>query len=331
MPQIFSMALTFMIITNFTMRFRNSNYKILNIELIVLIIVSFYTYPHILIPLVLICSALYLLAGTVIKIRGPELKLKNLFSSLLVSLILTGPFLPYGFHILKMQLSSKQLGWSLPDLNPLNAIFLPNLLGKDFSTTFVFLSWTLLLISILFLGILYDMRLFIPAFMLLGILVVPSIRDSSFDQYQSWKLISSFLPIILVMIWVFLIQSKDKFKYLLLIYFGSVLFVPVNQWSSTSATRFQTSEDLVNLKFSKDLSNLKSLNIYLNNYNESMIIATILDTDLKLFLNSDTYFTKSESTSSCTLVRNDFQLENPKLILNKTYSLISSKDKKCKI
>jgi hypothetical protein len=302
------------------------------LEACFLIIISIYTYPHFLIAFDV---AIFLLFGFLwLRNRNITNSAEALKFAAAIGLGILLSF-PNLFSALKtaILISDTEAGWPLPFLNPLNMTIWPSRIGIVTSGYILTLSWITLLSAVLFALTAGKSRskvnepAFIFAFLVpVSVAVIIILRNQGFEAYQSWKLTSFTFPIAMAAI-LPLIISKIKFgEKALWIFLGVTSGTAMTLWGGSPGQL--VSKDLVEVSKMERIQSLKSLNISLNPFFETMAAAQIIRGP-KVYTNSASYFPAVVDLDSCTLVHvNDtkFSYVEP---LNATYGLASSNKGSC--
>jgi hypothetical protein len=154
------------------------------------------------------------------------------------------------------------------------------------------------------------------------------ISGGGLGKYQNWKLVSYFVPLVLTLILGLVMTYLRSSLTFMLILLGLVLSNPIQIWGLTpKAGAFYASEDLEELTSQYDWKSINELNIDLS-YADNIVIPTLIESKV-LFFNSESYYPKSRSENSCTLVYNsDLRFHSIKR-LNKTYGLAPGIESKC--
>lgn len=152
-----------------------------------------------------------------------------------------------------------------------------------------------------------------------------------FEAYKTWKMLFYFSPLFLTCgtLSLFSIRIK-RFNWGVIYFVAGVLCVSIiPTWQPVVGgqldPRITTSQDLYSLANNDLLRSLKTINIQLSPYLESMLAAAIVPTKFRS-ISSESYFPIHTELGTCTLIR----LDNPIVeeykssvtYLNGTYGLI---------
>jgi hypothetical protein len=290
-----------------------------------LVLLAVFTYPQILIliaGLAIISFGLILIASKFDKDLVKQWIWITVY--FVLGLIFSIPYLPTAINILRA-VSSGGFGFPLPSIEPVGILISPTVLGYTFPNLFVVISWIITL-SLYFWSLQNHRgrsRSFLILFsilMLLTYTLLVPLRSKGMSEYNSWKLISYFAPFFIVFFLVSTIQKKSFKVTGIFVMFGILCTVPIQIWDSSKGKTQYTTASMDGLSKDVTLNNLKSLNIDVEPFFETMILTSVLENP-KLFLRSHSYFPMSFNQDACTLFRNGNPNYNTKRILNSDYSL----------
>lgn len=296
---------------------------------------GFYTYPPMMIVLFPVIGTSFFIAD----FRKKKLNFSRLLVSyawiLMIAILVTIPYLRICLNLL-IKTNSVKAGWPFPPLNAVSVILWPNTIGIPTGTLLVISSWIAIFTFGLYL--LHKAKLFgrnnpqtiiyVGSFLIFLVFVMAMRRGSG--EYQSWKMQSYLLPVVMLVILNASLnysKSKNSLLYLLL---GSVLIIPSAQWVP-DLKRYGnvTTTDLQAMDTNPNLIHLSHLNINLHPYFETMAMASILNNKI-VFLNSPSYLNLSENQSLCTLTRTEYINGEKFMPISENFVLADSKDGTCK-
>ena len=307
--------------------------------LVYLFVLSSIVYPVFLYPVFFGSTILYFLIKM---IRNRKSFFSDSYRDLryiLLGIVLSIPYLHTAIYLIFL-LNGAEAGWSLKSITPMSLILSGKLIGYPLNGYFVLLLWVLSVCVFYFvitrkksslkLEDIYFRRILL--FGLLGIYVFAvEVRGGDFSNYQNWKLLMYFFPILYTLFLTDLIRiSKSKLIVLSPFILVSVVS-PFGQWmGSFNNVAGVLTHDMSELQSNRELQRYPEINVGARTYFDSMVIADILQ-NKKVFIASKTTMPMQESPTACTLVdlRDD---EYSKVqFLNKTYGLIPSKEPGCEI
>lgn len=307
-------------------------------EIPFLITLAFYTYPIFLLPFSICCLIWYLMMNTR-EFSGIHRKILTKTSGyVILGVILSLPYISISIKLFVL-LNNIDPGWSIPPLSPFSLFLQGDLLRSlSFNLPILIISWICAIGLMIF--CLWkinsevklskiELSIFVGT-IILGLVLLLSLRDFNLGSYQNWKLISYFIPFVYL---VFLLQIKSyrPFRTLLFLLIVASLIAPLNAWRHIfNSKELVVTRDLAQLSMNERLNKLQNVNIDLNPFFESMAAAQLTNGP-KIYFISNQYWTRSRNESACTLVRNDDRRNQETERLNATYGLIPSFDKKCLI
>jgi hypothetical protein len=253
----------------------------------------------------------------------------------LIGILFASPYLDIAFGILKSQ-SSAIAGWPLVSLNPFAILLFPQLIGIEFSSILVFISWMGVTLGLQWIYQKSKSREKTREIFLIylvtpvaTVFIFALYSNLGIQDYKIWKLITFFLPIILTAILPIIFSSLKKGTAVATIFATITAMSPMTEWTMAQDRSTILKRDLVELSSNQDLKNMQTLNVRLNNYFESMAVASVLAKQ-KLFMNSFTYWPQSNDPNACILIRNDSKHTEVIVVrLNSTYSLVSPSSERC--
>lgn len=290
-----------------------------------LVLLAVFTYPQILILIVGLSIISFSLILITSKFNRDLMKQSTWITLFFVlGLFFSIPYLPTAINILRA-VSSGGFGFPLPNIEPVGILISPSVLGYAFPNLFVVISWITTL-SLYFWSLRNyrgRSRNFLMLFSILMLLtytfLVP-LRSKGMSEYNSWKLISYFAPFFIVFFLVSIVQKKGFKVTGIFVMFGILCTVPIQIWDSSKGKTQYTSASMNGLSKDVTLNSLKTLNIDVEPFFETMILTSVLENP-KLFLRSHSYFPMSFKPDACTLFRNGNPNYNTKRIVNSDYSL----------
>ena len=296
------------------------------IEIGVIVALSIYSYPTILIPFL---GIVYLILMLYLILSAPDqnvTKIKTLIIGTSLGVIVSLPYIKHAISLGIYQ-SGKIAGWRLFNLNPFNWM-----IGSVYSNT-TMTSWASLLIWTFFLSLALatigvvsrrvggnPFVLMIIAVFIIVNLLFTVLRGNDFLAYSNWKLLSFFFPL-LIAILSGAILYFDRTKFALYTFIVvAVILNPNTLWSNEFIS---TSSDDLELQTNAKVLSQQQLNIDLDPYFQTMQIASLLQ-DSRLNFKSLSYWPSSDVKSLCTLVNAQNIEYKYKFKINSTYSLASN-------
>jgi hypothetical protein len=280
-------------------------------------------------------------------IRG---KSKNLITKLTISLMLSfclaAPFLITAINLL-FERGRDQVGWSLSEpVSFANLLVTGNFPDSALIPVWIGLSLILSIVISLQIKKLITWRSFttklfqqsteygivvgLSLFVIPGLLYTVLAFAYGPESYRTWKFVFSFFPMLLPMFILHI--GKDKLisirYYIIVPLFILFLNSNYNSWLTivndpVNEKSHATTQDLYELKGKTATLDLNSINVELSPYFETMIAATVVESE-KVYMNAPSYDLIKSDKSTCTLVRNDDPkyLNADSVFLNKTYKII---------
>ena len=306
--------------------------KILLVEVIALVVLGFYTYPALLLPL-MILSFIFMLTLWLVQYKFSHiLALMSYFAAGIVGLIASLPYASTAIRLMK-ELSDGHFGWSLPPLNPGNILLFPDTIGSGLNSSMTVVIWlftTTLLCYFFFVSPLNSKQKRLPLFVCfsvaISVIVVTLARNQGFAAYDSWKLIAYTYPIFLAAALPFIFLQRKHATTIVMIMFVMSISSSILLWNTSTPTF--VSHDLASLAKNRNLERLKTLNVQIDPNFETMAAANIIKGPV-VYLNSVSYYPVSSDQNSCTLVHLNNSLFPFVERLNSTYGLASTLKNAC--
>ncbi len=287
-----------------------------NLQLLsVLIALSVYLYPVFLIPLsLLMITVLFVLIyfdkssddkGVVMQFT------KKLLRSCLIGSFIALPYVPFALDLIFL-LKNGSYGWSIRPIDPLSVFVATSYIDYKIPSlslqVFGWLSTALVLFLLVrkYQTIRKDLSLLV--FLILVIVVAHNnfLGNADWGSYKNWKLVTFFMPILLVLFFTSLGASKNFFLrgvFIMLIFlefsapFRSWGGILLNEVPSNVLTRnhvqINASEDSI-------LSKINTLNVNMPTWFETMAMASILNVN-QIYLNSQSYLPVKSDKMYCIL------------------------------
>lgn len=302
------------------------------IEVGVIVALSIYSYPTILIPflgIVYLTFMLYLILSASDK---KVAKVKTLILGTSLGILLSLPYIKTAIS-LGISQSGKIAGWRLFNVNPFNWM-----IGSVDSPTTMNI-WASLLIWILFVSVALaiigvSLRraegstfvLVITSIFILVYLLFIASRGNDYLAYSSWKLLSTLFPfLVAILSGAILYFYRMKFP-LYVIATIAIIYNPISLWSTGYIS---TSDDDLEIQTNTKVLSQGQLKIDLIPYFQTMQIASLLQ-DSKLHFKSLSYWPSSEGKPLCTLVSSQNTNYDYKFNINESYALASNSQNGCK-
>jgi hypothetical protein len=302
------------------------------LEIGTLFALSFYSYPHFLIPFMgVVYSTLFIY----IAFRRSSLGVSNA-KNILVGASLGFMFcLPYFGYAINFALAQAGVvaGWRLLSLNPLDWIIGSVEDASSLSNSSSAIVWVLFMAaSITFIGYVSRERrtgyfgLIVSLVFTGTYLLVVLLRDGDFLSYSSWKLLSYFFPLFIALLSGAII-SFEKLK--LPFYLTCVAAVIINSVTVWNVGYISTTRDDVELQSNSRVLSQNNLVIDLSPYFQTMQSASLLS-DTNLVFKSLSYWPNLDLESGCSLVNASNNEYRYKFNINTTYSLASNSLTDCR-
>jgi hypothetical protein len=161
--------------------------------------------------------------------------------------------------------------------------------------------------------------------------IVLIIKRDPINSYQTWKLMSYFLPLVYPVILASVINRKFLGKAATAILLCAGLIAPTLQWQTASALDdLAVSREMQEVAQHPLIKAQKNLNLDLKPYYESMAMAVILQSQ-NISINSQQYFPITQNPDACTLIRRDNRNYLKAKPINTVYSLVPSQSNSCQI
>jgi hypothetical protein len=340
LAQILSLGISALILDNcytYFVKKDHSRYQLA--KTLTLTILTFYTYPHILIPFFIASVALSL--GIAV-LKDHSLRLQELFKfslGLIGGVACSIPYIHFSAFFFRNMSEGATAGWPLPALNPAQITFWPQLIGWPTPKILNLLSWVIFFVLILIAASRIKVEAHLK-YLVLSISFGGSgliftyliLKSQNFDAYTSWKLISYLFPVVAVLV-LSLVGYHAKLGVMYLsILLGAFSMSPALMWSQAQWKDLSlgvsiTSEmgDLSNLD---QISKLKSVNIDVDPMFETMALTSIVKAK-KIYPNKASYFPVGTDLDACTIVHSNSNEYEFMIKLNEDYSLASTLKGKC--
>jgi hypothetical protein len=305
-------------------------------EFTALLILSIYAYPMLLVPIYFLTLGCNLATFVFQKVSLKNTMVRVLFS-IFLALMASVPYLSSCYELIKTQ-SNISAGWPLPPFNPISLLAYPGLLHVAIPNIATIALWILFVIGIVYLlriderpRIFYEKKIanIITATAILLWAFVLIFRGRPITEYSSWKLFTYLLPIILCIVIPRIILNKKFGRNITYLLLGLSLTFPINTWQPYLKNQLFTSASFVNAVQSKQVAELKSLNIDLGHFFESMNAGVIIRGP-QIHFPGPTYYNKSFNPKACTLVWNTNKNHGLVIPINESYGLGLGENKECK-
>jgi len=278
-------------------------------EFISLILLSCFTYPHILLFILSIALGTFTL-DSLCRRKLLRREILNLFTCFLISVIILLPYFPYGYKLLLTTIHGEN-GWPVSILSPYNLLLNPSAIGQVFTnSTLIFVWLVFLILLIATLHRIQKLSFREPVYLLifsllLSCFIILLARGRPLTEYSSWKLIAYYLPLIVALVGSILIAENFS-RFLLLTLVIVTMSTSILQWKFVSPAQ---NNPIVSQDFSKAANeinrlNLRYVNVDLPTYFETMMSVSLIRNS-KIFLNSASYFQIARRPESCVLQRAD--------------------------
>ena len=306
------------------------------LELFLATILAIFIYPVFLIPFLIYSSFL----GVVVSASKSFSRLKKYVViqtfAVLLGLITTVPYLFDAYKLL-MYLLPVKAGYPIPVLNPPSMILFIGQIGQTFEKNGLLISW-IIVFGIIVYALFAKRNLFKDS--LAGILVlcasiaimisVPIVRANSFSDYQSWKLLSFFIPIVLALAIPLLIPRKaDDISP---ISFGAIviliLFLGYTHNEKLEISTTYPTKSMQQVVDSSLLKDAKELNVDLSPGWENMLMSVMLN-GKRIYPTAKDLWQTQPSRESCTLVSNADNRYVIDIKINDEYGIVYGTENKC--
>jgi hypothetical protein len=310
------------------------NRKLLLLEIVALSILSIFTYPVFLIPFLILTLILALAVSFTNRKQVPLHFIIYYLAAILLGILFAFPYFAIAITLFKFLLPVVA-GWPISPLNPVGMFLAPQLIGVVTPNTVLAISWivVLLLIGMGFRRMKkrHTEKIYPGAFLIIGvaaILSVPIIRRHGFADYQTWKLISYFLPLFLAAAIPVLFYSVSKGGDAVVLLLGITIMSTWAYYPLSQASQSYITKEMIEASSSPDILDQKILNIDVTPGFESMSLANMINGPKINTLSKDLWMT-NPNRYACTLVR----IGNPNYFyikpLNKIYGIATNKNGSC--
>ena len=336
--QVLCIGITALLLANLMdFIYRSKMLKASSVNLFFLTVLSIFSYPHFLLPylgFMVLNGILYCF------VHKRNFKLRMFFHAsipIVLALSVSSHYLQVAINLGFTQ-TSVIAGWSLPFPNPISAFLLPPLIGQVTPVLVLVFSWLLFLtLSIQIIGIRQDVTfarrifyIYLYLSHILFFLAAVILTGRSFEDYGSWKLMSYLLPIVLTIPLAVIYSKIPPGGTFSKVVVSIVLMIsPLSWFSPNSIKPSFISTELIEAARDPRISGLKSLNVQLNPYFETMAFAAMIDGPV-LYFNSDSYWAPVSDRDSCTLVRLATSGYKHVTEINSTFGLASSSPTSCR-
>ena len=311
------------------------------IEIVSIVILSIFSYPSILIPAILGVLLLNILNEKFLKKKEFKHIVQKYLALILVGALgigLSFVYLPRALNILFLHATITS-GWNLPAPNAIGIFFAPYYISNGINNSLTFLIWISLLILIIkVLYINFDAKrvnnfyLILICSIIFAFMIQVIIRGHGFGYYQNWKLLSYVLPVIIIFVIAETSKLNNKTIFFLLPFIMGGLNAPISLWKDGNefGANLVISNDLSELRLIKEKFGIESLNVMIEPYYQTMAVGLVTDIS-KIYFSSPTYYPLNFDENSCSLIKSSDANYSNKIQINKSYSLISSKNLRCDV
>jgi hypothetical protein len=306
------------------------------LELFFAAILAIFIYPVFLVPFLIYSFLLGILISVGKSRVLPTRYLLSQTLAILLGFIFTVPYLFYAYRLVKY-LVPINVGYPIPALSPSSLLLFIDQIGKVFEKNGLILSWMAVFAFIAF-RLFTGRKLYRDSFTgiltlcisIFTVIVVPIIRGDSFSDYQSWKLLSFFIPIILALAIPLLIPRKGNdisptsFGAIVIL----IIFLGYTHNEKLEISTTYPTKSMQQVVDSSLLKDAKDLNVDLSPGWENMLMSVMLNGKRIYPIAQDLWQTQP-SPKSCTLVSN---ADNRYVIdkkINDEYGIVYGTDKKC--
>jgi len=311
------------------------------IEITSIVILSIFSYPSILIPAIFGVFVINLVSEKILK----KDKLKT-FAQKYFTVIIFGAlgfaisliYLPRALNILYLHATITS-GWELPAPNAIGVFFSPFYISNSINESISKLIWLgLLVIIIAITSININSKkanryyLFLISSIILTYNIQVIIRGQGYGHYQNWKLLSYILPIIIVFVVAEILKFSHITALFLIPFLLAGLYAPKSLWNNGNefGSPSVISKDYVDLISIEEKYDIKSLNVMLGPFYQSMAVGLVTNIN-KIYFSSPTYYPLNSDKYACSLVENSDDRFSNKVKVNESYSMISSENLNCDI
>ena len=306
------------------------------LELFLATTLAIFIYPVFLLPFLIYSSILGILVST----YNSKVYLKRYFLgqtlAIVLGLVTTIPYLFDAYKLVRYLLPITA-GYPIPALNPLSMFAFIDQIGRVFEKNGLLLSWLVLsgvVVFLMFKGRSLYRDSFSASLVLSSsiiiVIFVPIFRGNSYSDYQSWKLISFFIPIILAtVVPLFLPRKLGKVSHKTLgVITVLILFLGYTHNLKFEVSKTYPTKSMQEVLNSPLLRNVEELNVDLEPGWENMLMSIMLN-DQKIYpVAQDLWQTKPETTA-CTLVRNTDDRYVIQVTINSDYGIAYGSNSRC--
>jgi hypothetical protein len=333
--QIIAIGVSTMLLANMVELVKNArSRKILLVEATFLVALSIYSYPVFLLPFLLATFGFGVIAAVIRLRKTSFLLIVQYIIASGVGVLVSLPYLGSALGILKSQ-NSAVAGWPIPLLNPFGMFVWPQLIGFITPTSLLLVLWASLFLTIVLsyrrsgrIGLDISIPAVFSFLAIAGLIGIIIVRRHGFADYQSWKLMSFLIPLVLAACFPIFVIQKRWGKTIMIFALGVTSMSSMGIWGAHSAQTSHTSKDMLSVSRMESIIKMKSLNIDLNPWFETMETVSMINGPT-LYVNSPSDWLASFNADACTLIR----IGNPKYPfvkpLNATYGLATNKDGTC--
>ena len=305
------------------------------LEVSLIFALNIYVYPPVALPLfVIFCLVIF-----VASYESLEDILKfsqKLIEALILGLIITAPYLMTSINLLRAQ-SEVLAGWPIPAMSPMALLVWPQLIGWVLPFASIVVLWLFTFLAF-FLGtrkfsdadVQRFLYVIVTTFVLVFILYL-KLSNRDISDYQSWKLQSFFVCIIIIIALSSTVSIKTLGTPILFIVIGLLSSTPmIEWWPALNARNNVSSQASLTINNDLQINSLKVVNVDVSPYFKTMNLASeLLNSNKTVYLNSQSYYTSSSNLSACTIVDNSDLRSSFGRQINIEFTLIPSEDKSC--
>jgi hypothetical protein len=306
------------------------------LELFLATILAVFIYPVFLIPFLIYSSLLGILVSASKSLSRLKKYVFIQTLAVLIGLTTTVPYLFDAYRLL-MYLLPIKAGYPIPVLNPPSMLLFIDQIGQTFEKNGLLVSW-IIVFGIIVFALFARRNLFKDS--LSGILIlcssiaiviaVPIVRENSFSDYQSWKLLSFFIPVVLALAIPLLIPPKvndispTSFGAIVIL----IVFLGYTHNEKLEISTTYPTKSMQQVVDSSLLKDAKDLNVDLSPGWENMLMSVMLNGKRIYPIAQDLWQTQP-SPKSCTLVSNADNRYVIDIKINDEYGIVYGTDKKC--